>query len=148
MSINILPLFDHKLVQCSWNVMAHMQKLDFVFRRNGWVHLNWWGRQFSRLLAAKACASAGNNCIIFRKYIAHRLKMSLQGRKKWLKKERCVKWFIMCTNSWKGARSGAVGWGTVLQTGRSQDRLPMMSLEFFIDIILPAALWPWGQLRL
>jgi hypothetical protein len=24
----------------------------------------------------------------------------------------------------------------------------MVSLEFFIDIILPAALWFWGQLRL
>ena len=38
--------------------MAHVQKPDFVFRRNGRVHLNLRGRQFSRLLAAKVCASA------------------------------------------------------------------------------------------
>jgi len=38
--------------------MAHAQKPDFVFRRNGRVHLNRQGRQFSRLLAAKVCASA------------------------------------------------------------------------------------------
>ena len=27
---------------------------------------------------------------------------------------------------------------------RGSDRFPMASLEFFIGIILPAALWPWG----
>ena len=40
------------------NVMAHAQKPDFVFPRNGLVHSNRWGRQFSRLLAAEVCASA------------------------------------------------------------------------------------------
>ena len=47
------------VVDCVWNVMAHAQRPDFVFRRNGRVHLNWWGRQFSRLLPAEICASAG-----------------------------------------------------------------------------------------
>ena len=45
-------------VDCVWNVMAHAQKTDFVFRRNGRVHLNRRGCQFSRLLAAEVCASA------------------------------------------------------------------------------------------
>jgi hypothetical protein len=38
--------------------MAHTQKQDFVFRRNGRVHLNRRKSQFSRLLAAEVCASA------------------------------------------------------------------------------------------
>jgi hypothetical protein len=37
---------------------------------------------------------------------------------------------------------------TALQTGRSRDRIPMASLESFIYIILPAALWTWGRLSL
>jgi len=45
-------------VDCVWNVMAHAYKTDFVFRRNGRVHLNGLGCQFSRLLAAEVCASA------------------------------------------------------------------------------------------
>jgi hypothetical protein len=40
------------------------------------------------------------------------------------------------------ARGGAVGLGTELQSGRSRVRLPMLSLEFFINIILPTAQWP------
>jgi len=46
------------MVDCVWNVMAHAQKPDFVFRKNGRVHLNRHGCQFSRLLAAEVCASA------------------------------------------------------------------------------------------
>ena len=38
--------------------MAHAQKPDFVFPQNGRFHLNRWGCQFSRLLAAEVCASA------------------------------------------------------------------------------------------
>ena len=46
------------VLDCVWNVMAHAQKPDFVYRWNGRVHLNRQGRQFSWLLAAEVCASA------------------------------------------------------------------------------------------
>ena len=47
-----------------------------------------------------------------------------------------------------GAHGGRVGWGTVLQARKSWVRFPMVSLEFFIAIILPAAVWHCGWLNL
>jgi hypothetical protein len=49
---------------------------------------------------------------------------------------------------WKRGAQWFSCWGTALQTGRMRDRWLMVSLEFFIDIILLAALWPWGRLSL
>jgi hypothetical protein len=53
--------------------------------------------------------------------------------------QHCVFVFVVTLY---GARGGAVGRGITLQAGRSRVRFLMVSLEFFIDIILPAALWP------
>ena len=47
-----------------------------------------------------------------------------------------------------GAHGGAVAWGTALQAVRSRVWFPMVSFELFIDILLLAALWPWGWLSL
>ena len=49
---------NEEMLDCVWNVMAHTQKPDSVFQRNGRVHLNRRGSQFSRLLAVEECGSA------------------------------------------------------------------------------------------
>ena len=51
----------------------------------------------------------------------------------------------------KGGRHAAgcaVVWSTAVQAWRSRVRFPMVSLEFFIDVILPVALWPWSTQNL
>jgi len=70
----------HSVLEASLNVMAHAQKPDFVFRRNGRVNLNKRGRQFSRLLPAEVCASAvvmlGTPCseVVWRVLATHSIR--------------------------------------------------------------------------
>jgi hypothetical protein len=78
--IGIVTTLPVLYIQASCNVMAHAQKLDFFFRRNGRVHLNRQGRQFSRLMAAEACASAvvmlDTSCseVVWRVLAAHSIR--------------------------------------------------------------------------
>ena len=51
--------------------------------------------------------------------------------------------FGLCSDCY-GARGSAVGYGTPLQTGRSQLRFRMELFVFFIDSILTTVLWPWS----
>ena len=50
---NMTVINIYEVVLLVRNVMAHVQKPEFVFPRNGRVHSNRCGRQFSRLLAAE-----------------------------------------------------------------------------------------------
>jgi hypothetical protein len=45
-----------------------------------------------------------------------------------------------------GVRGSVVGWGIMLQAGRSRVRFPM-SLDFSIHLILPAGAWGWQPRR-
>jgi hypothetical protein len=99
------------------------------------------------------------------------LAKSVVQRGRWwllLGDKHSATWFMLCGN-WRislllevierlkpasycvscySARGDAVGWGTALQAERSRVRFPMVSLGFFIDIIVSVALWPWGRLSL
>ena len=48
-------------VDCVWNVMAHAQKPDFVFRRNGRVHLNRQGASFQSTTGSRSVRISGSN---------------------------------------------------------------------------------------
>jgi hypothetical protein len=56
--------------------------------------------------------------------------------------------FIYLFRSQDGAHGTVVGWGTMLQTGRSRFPFPMKLLDSSINLILPVALWLWGRFSL
>ena len=48
-------------VDCVWNVTAHAQKPDFVFRRNGRVHLNQRGASVQSTTGSRGVRISGSN---------------------------------------------------------------------------------------
>jgi hypothetical protein len=75
-----------------------------------------------------------------------------------IKKKRCSLfsyWWLLYQVGWKVLFIIIIiiiiiiiGWDTAVQAGRSRVWFPKVSSEFFIGIILPAALWPLGWLSL
>jgi hypothetical protein len=59
---DLIQRLKDQFVDCVLNMMPHAEKPDFVFRRNGRVHLNGQGGQFSRLLAGELYTSACRVC--------------------------------------------------------------------------------------
>ena len=55
------PLHFSLLVQASWNVMAHAQKPDFVFRRNGRFHINRRGASVQSTTGSRGVRISGSN---------------------------------------------------------------------------------------
>ena len=48
-------------VEASWNVMAHAQKPDLAFLRNGWVHLNRLGASVQSTTGSRGVRISGSN---------------------------------------------------------------------------------------
>jgi len=58
---DIYVKFPAQFVEASWNVMAHTQKPDFVFRRNGLVHLNRPGASVQSTTGSRGERISGSN---------------------------------------------------------------------------------------
>jgi len=139
------------LQACNFN-SPHSVRLEVVFGRSIESLCSWWQNtqfdmkyilhiaRFQALILQVWLCVWVNNIVVFLRVLCSALKNLNYDPPE-------LGQFMITTFSW-WAPGGALDWGTTLQAGRSQVRFPMVSLEFFIDIVLPAILcsWDWRSL--
>ena len=59
--VQMVLSYSATCVDCVWNLMAHVQKPDFVFLRNGRVHLNWQGASVQSTSGSQGVRISGSN---------------------------------------------------------------------------------------
>jgi hypothetical protein len=119
---------DSHICNCTSSFRPTVTARDIPIRCSLWHHSD----SFRRFPSTSTCCYIS---IIF---------LSTPQSTRFLRRE----WKKVGSNNKYGPRDSAVGWGNALQVGRSWVRFPMVSMEFFIGIVVPPALWPWGQLSL
>jgi hypothetical protein len=117
-----------------YEACAGMQRVvASILLLKNWEKTSSWNKKGSEIWLLFRCAQGVLQHLIVVSLCPRRAATSHGGGGSWIA---------------NGARGGTVGWDTALQAGRLQAPFPTGSLEVFIDIILPTALWPWGRLSL
>ena len=155
-------LETHNSCRLFWKFPSSFLKIPVVFSENS-CRLFW---KFLSSFLKMPVVFSENSCRLFWKFLSSFLKIRLwdwrnnshtRNSLKWIlesMKYRLIfyKWFtnykpflhsyiIAC-----GVSVGAFGWDTALHAGRTRVRFPILSLGFFIDLILLVALWHWSRL--
>ena len=60
-TVTVCEAMQRRVLDCVWNVMTHAQKPDFVFWRNGGVHLNRRGESVQSNAGSRGVRISGSN---------------------------------------------------------------------------------------
>jgi hypothetical protein len=153
-SVSGLAVFYHEkliisiLIQIEFRVKKHAKVFNTMCTQNTWVTKDKVNNQHISFFGTSNFYFTRIKLHIF-KPVLHRVNVWLQ-EKTVINRINTTKYLYIISND---KNTGILNLATripnrALLARRSRVLFPMSSLDFSVDIILPAALWPWDRLRL